>query len=508
MTTIIEAKKHNKSKIKKILHPLVKEWFFTKFEDFSLTQQYGILNIWERKNILISAPTGGTKTLTAFLSILNYLVILSEKNKLEEKIYAVYTSPLKALSNDIYKNLIEPLEEINALAKKKNIKLQEIRVGLRTGDTTPYERVKMVRKPPHIFITTPESLAIVLTSKKFVENLRAVEFCTIDEIHAMDNKRGTYLSLSLERLNEVSKIFPVKIGLSATIEPIKGVAKYLVGEDKKREVRFIRVPLDKKIEIDVLKPVEDLIEGKNISSNMYNLLTKLIQKNKTTLIFTNTRSATERVVNYLKEKFPEKYNDNNIAAHHSSLSKDYRFDVEEKLREGKLKVVVCSTSLELGIDIGYIDLVIMIGSPKSSSRALQRLGRAGHKLHETAKGKFIVLDRDDLVECCVIQKEMIEKFKAGEINVLVATSIAEEGLDIPEVNEVIFYEPIPSAIRKIQRTGRTARLSKGALKILVTKNTLDEIFHYAAYHKEKRMHKAIDEIKKEFENGEKQEILL
>src|SRR3990167_8273617 len=409
MTKVIEVKKHSGNQIESILHPLVKEWFFSKFEDFSLTQKYGVMNIWERKNILISAPTGGTKTLTAFLSVLNYLVILAEKNELEDKIYAVYTSPLKALSNDIHKNLVEPLEEIKELAKKKEIKLQDIRIGLRTGDTTTSERQKMARKSPHILVTTPESLAIVLTSKNFVEKMRAVEFCIVYEIHALDNKRGVYLNLTLERLNEVSKTYPVKIGLSATVEPIEEVARYLVGEDKERSVRYVRVPLDKKIDVDVLTPVEDLIEEENITPSFYNLLDALIKKHKTTLVFTNTRSATERVVNHLKDKFPTEYGDDNIAAHHSSLSKTHRFDIEERLRRGKLKVVVCSTSLELGIDIGYIDLVLMIGSPKSSARALQRLGRAGHKLHETAKGRFIVLDRDDLVECGVIQKEMTEK---------------------------------------------------------------------------------------------------
>src|SRR3989344_2220344 len=380
-----------------------------------MTQEYGVLEIWNRKDILISAPTGGTKTLTAFLAILNYLVELAEKGKLEDKIYAVYTSPLKALSNDIHKNLVEPLEEIKELAKKKEIKLQDIRVGLRTGDTTTSERAKMLRKPPHIFVTTPESLAIVLTSKVFVEKMRAVEFCIVDEIHALDNKRGVYLNLTLERLNEVSKTWPTKIGLSATVEPMEEVAKYLVGEAKDRKVKYVRVPLNKVIDVEVLTPVEDLIEDKEIMPNLYSLLDALLQSHKTTLIFTNTRSATERIVNHLKDKFPTSYGDDNIAAHHSSLSRTHRFDIEERLRQGKLKVVVCSTSLELGIDIGYIDLVIMIGSPKSSARALQRLGRAGHKLHETAKGRFIVLDRDDLVECSVIQKEMIER-KINKIN--------------------------------------------------------------------------------------------
>ncbi|MEX2017056.1 MAG: ATP-dependent helicase [Candidatus Pacearchaeota archaeon] len=410
MTKVIELKQPSKTEeVKEILHPLVKEWFFSKFEELSLTQKYGVLNIWQRKNILISAPTGGTKTLTAFLSIINHLVILAEKQELKDKIYAVYVSPLKALSNDIEKNLREPLEEIYKLAEKKGIKLQKIRVGLRTGDTSPSERAKMYKHTPHILVTTPETLAIILTTKNFVEKLRETEFCIVDEIHALDNKRGAYLSLTLERLNEASTSWPVKIGLSATIAPLEEIAKFLVGEDKERTVYYCAVPLDKKIDVQVLSPVKNLIEDEGLHLKMYELISQMIKEHKTTLVFTNTRAATERVVNYLKERFPTEYGDENIAAHHSSLSKIHRFDIEERLRKGDLKVVVCSTSLELGIDIGYIDLVIMLGSPKSSARALQRLGRAGHKLHNVAKGRFIVLDRDDLVECCIIQKEMIEK---------------------------------------------------------------------------------------------------
>ncbi len=409
MTKIIRAGQSTEEEIKKILHPLVREWFFSKFPEFSLPQKYGVVPIWKRKNILISAETGGTKTLTAFLSILNHLIILAERHELKNKVYAVYTSPLKALSRDIHKNLIEPLQEIEELASKKGIKLQKIRIALRTGDTTTAERTKMLKNPPHILITTPESLAIVLTSKNFVDNMKEVEFCIVDEIHSMDNKRGAYLSLTLERLNEVSSVWPVKIGLSATIEPMEEVAKFLVGISEDREVESAKVNLNKKIDIQVLSPVKNIIEDEGLHSKMYDLISRLISEHKTTLIFTNTRSGTERVVNYLKEKFPTEYGDENIAAHHSSLSKDHRFDIEEKLRQGKLKVVVCSTSLELGIDIGYIDLVLMLGSPKSSSRALQRMGRAGHQLHNVAKGRFIILDRDDLVECSVIQKEMMER---------------------------------------------------------------------------------------------------
>lgn len=408
MTEVYAAEEREDKEIMGILHPLVKEWFFSKFKVFSITQRFGVMNVWERKNILISAPTGSSKTLTAFLSIINYLVILAEKNQLENKVYAVYTSPLKALSNDIHKNLFEPLEEIYKIAESKNIKLQKIRVSLRTGDTTASERAKMMKKAPHILVTTPESLAIMLTTKKFIDYLKSVEFCIVDEIHALDNKRGVYLSLTLERLNEVSVLWPVKIGLSATISPLEEVAKFLVGNGDDREVFIANVKLNKTLDVKVLT-IGDLIYEENFGNTLYNLMDSLIREHKTTLIFTNTRSATERVVNHLKERFPTEYGDDTIAAHHSSLSKAFRFDIEEKLRDGKLKVVVCSTSLELGIDIGYIDLVIMLSSPKSSARALQRLGRAGHKLHETAKGRFIVTDRDDLVECSVIQKEMIEK---------------------------------------------------------------------------------------------------
>ena len=406
MTQINFIDKPNTEKeIISVLHPLVAEWFKKKFGVFAESQKYCIVPIEQRKNILLSSPTGSGKTLSAFASILSYLIDLSEKGKLEDKIYAVYCSPLKALSRDIEVNLNIPLKEIEEMSGKKF----GIRVALRTGDTTTAERAKMAKKAPHIFITTPESLAIILTSKNFVEKLRETEFCIVDEIHALDNKRGAYLSVTLERLNEVSKNFPVKIGLSATIAPLEEVAKYLVGMAKDREVSIAEVPLDKKVDIQVLSPTKNILEEVGLHHKMYELISKLISEHKTTLVFTNTRSATERVVNYLKEKFPTEYGDDNIAAHHSSLSKVHRYDIEERLRAGQLKVVVCSTSLELGIDIGFIDLVIMLGSPKSSARALQRLGRAGHKLHDTAKGRFIISDRDDLVECCIIQKEMIER---------------------------------------------------------------------------------------------------
>lgn len=403
-----DANARKPEEINGILDDLVEEWFFSKFKGYSDSQLYGVMNIHERKNILISAPTGSGKTLTSFLSIINYLVGLAKKNELENKVYCIYSSPLKALNNDIYVNLLRPLEEIYDLAEKKGIKMQKIRVGLRTGDTTASEKAKMSRNIPHIFITTPESLAIVITTKKFIDNFYGVEFIIIDEIHSLGNKRGVHLSLSLERLENISKISPVRIGLSATVAPLEEVAGFLVG--KGRDCLIAEVKTQKKLDIKVLTGVENLIDttSQEIHYSLYTLLDDLIQKHKTTLIFTNTRAATERVIHHLKEMFPKNYYEN-IGAHHSALSKEHRFDIEERLRKGELKVVVTSTSLELGIDIGFVDLVVLLGSPKSSARAIQRIGRAGHKLHDIAKGRFVVMDRDDLVECSILNKECHEK---------------------------------------------------------------------------------------------------
>ena len=408
-------KPYKAEQIKKILHPIVEKWFFSKFKKFSLPQLYGVMEIHSRNNILVSAPTGATKTLTGFLSILNELIDSSEKGILEDKIYCVYISPLKALNEDIGVNLVEPLKEMEAIAGKK----MNIRVGVRTGDTSTQEKSAMLKNPPHILITTPESLAILLSSVKFVDHLKDVQWCIIDEVHALaENKRGVHLSLSIERLAKLSSHL-ARVGLSATISPLEEVAKFLVGYDdgKERECKIVDVQFLKKTDLKVLSPVPDLADmaHEKIHSAMYSLIDELIQEHKTTLIFTNTRAATERVVHHLKEKFPKNYTETGedenkgIGAHHGSLSKTLRHNIEKRLREGRLKAVVCSTSLELGIDIGYIDLVICLGSPKSVARALQRIGRSGHRLKDTTKGRIIVLDRDDLVECSVILKSAIEK---------------------------------------------------------------------------------------------------
>ncbi|MFH1209349.1 MAG: ATP-dependent helicase [archaeon] len=346
-------------------------------------------------------------TLTSTLSIINELVTLAENNVLENKIYCLYLNPLKSLSNDLEVNLQKPLKEIKEIASKqgKNI---DIRIGVRTGDTTAAEKASMLRKPPHILILTPESLAILLSTIKFREFLRDVKYVIIDEIHALaENKRGVHLSLSLERLSNFVNNEYVRIGLSATIAPLDEIANFLVGD---RNCLIADVRFDKKYDLKLLSPVEDLInvDYNDMHSSMYTLIDNLIQSHKTTLIFTNTRSATERVVHYLKEKFPRKYMEN-IGAHHGSLSKALRHNIENRMREGQLKVCVSSTSLELGLDIGFIDLVVCLGSPKSIARLSQRFGRAGHKLHDTVRGRIIVLDRDDLIESAVMLKCAIER---------------------------------------------------------------------------------------------------
>jgi ATP-dependent helicase Lhr and Lhr-like helicase len=402
--------------IYRILHPWVREWFQGKFETFSEAQRQSIMDIHQGKNVLVSSPTGSGKTLTAFLSIISELTRLSDQEILEDRVYCLYISPLKALDNDIEKNLEVPLNEIEEISGKE----LGIRKAVRTGDTSQYKRTLMLKRPPHILITTPESLSILLCAPKFREKLSKVRYVIVDEIHSLaDNKRGVHLSLSLERLEHLSGGF-ARIGLSATVHPLERVAEFLVGYyyGQPRDCLIVEVNYLKQLDMEVICPVEDIVATDPDETNqaMYQLLNGLINQHKTTLIFTNTRSGTESVVFNLKNRFPDRYNDLNIMAHHSSLSRELRLEAENKLKDGKLKVVVSSTSLELGIDIGYIDLVILVSSPKSVSRALQRIGRSGHQLHEKSKGRIIVVDRDDLVECALILKNALEG-KIDEIHI-------------------------------------------------------------------------------------------
>lgn len=399
----------------KLLRPYLREWFKRNFKKLTLPQKFGIELIHKGFNTLITSPTGSGKTLCAFLGILDHLFRLGEKGKLEDKVYCVYISPLRALDRDIEKNLLVPLKEIREVAKEKGIELQEVRCGVRTGDTTPAERQRQLKKPPHILITTPESIAVILGTRKFKEKLRDVRWVIVDEIHELaDSKRGVHLSLSLERLQHwVGRRF-VRIGIGATLEPLDEVARFLVGYEKgkERDCKIVDARFVKKMDIKLLSPVKDLLHtpAETTTNCMYKLLDKLIAKHKTTLVFTNTRSGTERCVHHLKQMFPNVYTEEQIGAHHSSISREIRHEIEDRLKKGGLKVCVCSTSLELGIDIGHIDLVAQLGSPKSITRLIQRIGRGGHTLEKVSEGKVICMDRDDLVECAVMINQAYRYF--------------------------------------------------------------------------------------------------
>lgn len=437
---------YTKEEVLALMDPLIAEWFNSKFADLTEPQSYAIPLIHRRENVLVSSPTGSGKTLTAFLAIINELISYSKKGKLEDRVYAVYVSPLKALANDINRNLEEPLREMRALAENKGLEFPDIRVGVRSGDTSSYERQRMLRKPPHIFITTPESLALVLAAPKFRERFSKVEYVIVDEIHELcDSKRGVMLSLTLERLQAYCERPFVRIGLSATLAPIEEIAAFLVGFEngRQRPIKIVEVRSQKNLDLKVLCPTDDMtvLPYEIVNSKMYDLLKDLIEQHTTTLIFTNTRSGTENVVYKLKERGVEA-----IEAHHGSLSKETRLDVEERLKKGELKCVVSSTSLELGIDIGSIDLVCQIGSPKSVAKALQRIGRSGHGYGQTSKGRIIVFDNDDLVECAVlsraVKRNQIDRVSIPEncLDVLAQTIVGmsiEKRWDVKEALEII-----------------------------------------------------------------------
>lgn len=401
-----------------ILLPFVADWFKESYGDFTPVQRKTIPLVKKGDNILVSSPTGTGKTLAVFLGIIDNLYkTYLDSGKLPEGVFVLYVSPLRALNNDMRKNLIEPVKGIIDKAGLHGIKLPEIKIGVRTSDTPPSEKQKMVRDPPHILITTPESLAIALNAPKFREKLKNVRIVIIDEIHELaSSKRGSHLSLSIERLENLVGEKIQRIGLSATISPLEEVASFLVGYEDNgnpRECTIIDARFDKKVDIKVVMPVEDLIHAsaEELNEAIYNELIKIIKNHRTTLVFTNTRSATERVVFKLRKTMEKSkiIDIDDIEAHHSSLSRDVRIDIENKLKSGKLKAVVSSTSLELGIDIGYIDVVVLLSSPKSVTRLLQRVGRAGHHIRETSKGRLIVVDRDDLVECTVLAKLALER---------------------------------------------------------------------------------------------------
>lgn len=387
-------------------HPAIVRWFTEKFGAPSRPQEQGWPAISAGGDVLIAAPTGSGKTLAAFLASIDSLLRQGLDGTLGDGTQVVYVSPLKALSNDVQKNLQAPLGEIGEVLQGMGLTPPDIRVSVRTGDTTATQRSTMVKKPPHILVTTPESLYILLTSERGRQMLSGVRTVIVDEIHALaGSKRGSHLALSLERLNALTQERPVRIGLSATQKPMEGIARLLVGAhrvaaDGTPQCTIInegyRRHMDLAIEVPGM-PLEAVCSHETWDE-IYQRLTDLIEGERTTLIFVNTRRLAERLTFHLAKRLGEDL----VAAHHGSLSKEQRLRAEQKLKAGELKALVATASLELGIDIGSVDLVCQIASPRAIAALLQRVGRSGHTLQGTPRGRLFPLTRDDLIECTAL----------------------------------------------------------------------------------------------------------
>ena len=401
--------------------PLVGDWFHARFREATEPQVLGWPAIREGRDVLISAPTGSGKTLAAFLLCIDDLVRRARMGPLPDQTEVLYVSPLKALSNDVHKNLDIPLGGVAALAADRGILLSPIRTALRTGDTPQWERQHMTRHRPHILVTTPESLFILLTAAGPREMLRRVRVVVVDEIHAVaDDKRGSHLALSLARLDylveQAGMAKPQRIGLSATVKPIEEVAAFL-----SEGAHIINVGHRRAMEVAVEAPRDELgpVASNEMWSEIYDRVAELIRENRTTLVFVNTRRLAERVAHHLGERLGE----GAVLPHHGSLSRALRLNAEKRLKNGELKAVVATASLELGIDIGTVDLVCQIGSPRSIAVALQRIGRAGHWVGALPKGRLFVTTRDELIECAAL----VRAIRAGELDRL---EIPTKPLDI------------------------------------------------------------------------------
>lgn len=387
-------------------HPIVRDWFLRRLGTPTEPQEQGWPHILAGKTTLISAPTGSGKTLAAFLACIDRLVRKALAGDLADRIEVLYVSPLKALGNDIQKNLEIPLGEIMQLAAERGLLMPEIRTAVRTGDTLVHERRKMLHRPPHILVTTPESLYILLTAAKSREILKSVETVIVDEIHAVaDDKRGSHLALSLERLEALADKPPVRIGLSATQKPIELIAHFLTGSDRPDPV-IVHVGHQRALDIAVEVPASELgpVASHEMWDEIYNRIADLVRQHRSTLIFVNTRRLAERVAHHLEERLGK----DAVATHHGSLSRKLRLAAENKLKAGEIQALVATASLELGIDIGSVDLVCQIGSTRSIATALQRIGRAGHWRGAIPKGRIFASTRDELLECAALVRAIRE----------------------------------------------------------------------------------------------------
>jgi len=400
-------------------HPAVSRWFAERLGDPMPAQSQGWEAIRSGRHTLIAAPTGSGKTLAAFLNALDELLREGLEHGLPDETRVVYVSPLKALSADIHKNLAEPRREIRQVAEAMGLPPVRITAAVRTGDTPARERTAMLVSPPHILVTTPESLYLLLTAERSREMLRTVRTVIVDEIHAViGSRRGSHLALSLERLQHVARRPLLRVGLSATQKPIDEVARFLVGAgglDAKGDADCVVVDQGHRRAVDLGveipdTPLEAVMSGETWET-IYDRLARLIGEHRTTLVFVNTRRMAERVARHLSQRVGEDV----VTSHHGSLSKEARLDAETRLKEGKLKALVATASLELGIDIGSVDLVCQLGSTRQISTLLQRVGRSGHTVRGTPKGRLFPLSRDDLIECAALMRSA----RHGELDALI-----------------------------------------------------------------------------------------
>ncbi|HKT36283.1 MAG TPA: DEAD/DEAH box helicase, partial [Nitrospira sp.] len=404
-------------------HPLIAKWFETSVGTPTDVQAQAWPVIQSGRDALIAAPTGSGKTFAAFLSSIDRLLTQALARELQDHTQVLYVSPLKALSNDIQKNLRQPLAEIGDAALQAGLLMPELRVLVRTGDTPMADRQQMLRRPPHILVTTPESLFILLTAEKSRRLLQTVRTVIVDEIHAIaPNKRGAHLALSLERLEALTFTKPQRIGLSATQRPIELIANFLAGERPRPAV--IDVGHNRRVDVAIEVPKDELsaVVTNAIWSDIYDRLAELVREHRTTLVFVNTRRLAERVAHHLEERLKD-LGPGSVAAHHGSLSRQIRLSAEERLKSGTTRVVIATASLELGIDVGTVDLVCQIGSPRAIATCLQRIGRAGHWIGAIPKGRLFATTRDELLECAAL----IRAIRAGTLDQI---SVPAAPLDI------------------------------------------------------------------------------
>ena len=392
-------------------HPAVRKWFEDTLGSPTAAQRQGWESIRARRHTLIAAPTGSGKTLAAFLTAIDELFVEGLQSPLPDEVRVIYVSPLKALSADIHKNLAEPRSGIRRIAAEMGIDAPRITAAVRTGDTTQSERAAMLKTPPHILVTTPESLYLLLTAERSREMLRTVRTVIVDEIHAViGTRRGSHLALTLERLQKIASAPLHRVGLSATQKPIEEVAKFLCAG---AACSIIDEGHRRAMDLGLEMPRSPLsaVMSHEVWAEYYDRLTQLIGEHRTTLVFVNTRKMAERLAHHLTERLGEKA----VTAHHGSLSKESRLEAESRLKHGELKALVATASLELGIDIGHVDLVCQIGSPHRIATFLQRVGRSGHTISGLPKGRLFPTSRDDLFECAALLRSV----KQGELDRIV-----------------------------------------------------------------------------------------